>query len=90
MTPALIEPYSPNGLPTTNTSSPIRTRARVAERRRDEQSPAGCLRCSDRDVVLGLRCVTIGRRLVPSANVSLIVVASATTWRLVRMSPGHR
>ena len=53
MTPALIEPYSPNGLPTTNASLADADRARVAERRRRRGRPA--VRWpDDGDVVLRL------------------------------------
>ena len=42
----------------------------------------------DGDVVLGLAWLTIWPGdVLPSAKVSSIVVAPATTWRLVRMSP---
>ena len=35
----------------------------------------------------GWRTATLAADVLPSAKVSLIVLAVATTWRLVRMSP---
>ena len=86
-TPVLIEPYSPNGLPTTNASLPIWTPPGLP-------SVAGTtvlgqrVRLEDRDVVVGLAGGDRGRRRRCRRRTSAwIVVASATTWRLVRMSP---
>ena len=86
MTPVLIDAYSPNGLPTTNASLPTRTEpglpsvagtsgfGSVSACRTAMSFSGWLLRIEPADVD-------------PSAKVSLIDFASATTWRLVRMSP---
>ena len=86
-TPALIDPYSPNGLPTTNASLPMRMAPGLP-------SVAGTIVGGQRvalehgDVVLLAPAATIvAVDVEPSANVTVIVVASSTTWSAVRMSP---
>ena len=61
MTPLLIDPLSPNGLPTTNASSPTRTLRRIAEDGRDELG-RGLVGLDHRDVVLGLLADDLGAR----------------------------
>ena len=88
MTPTLIEPPSPNGLPIAYASLPWRTAAglpRMAGTRLATGSVARTTAMS----FSGWRATISPLDWVPSAKVSLISVASATTWRLVRMSPSR-
>ncbi len=85
-TPELIEPYSPNGLPTTNASLPTWAEAglpSVAGTRTAGSSSARRTAMSSS----GRRTWIRAADFEPSAKVSSMLVASATTWRLVRMSP---
>ena len=86
MTPALIEAYSPNGLPTTNASLPMRTEPGLPSVA--GTSSAGSVSAWTTAMSFsGRLTTTIPSDVDPSAKVSLIAVAPATTCRLVRMSP---
>src|SRR3954468_1623602 len=86
MTPDVIDPASPNGLPTTKASSPIRAPCGspsvaggmlggIVSGWRTAMSFSGC------------RATIWAGDSEPSTKVTVIEAASSTTWRLVRMSP---
>ncbi len=85
-TPALIESYSPNGLPTMYASLPMRIAPGLPSVA--GWSPAGTLAGARTAMsVSGCELATVAVVVVPSAKVSVIVLAFATTWRAVSTRP---
>ena len=79
-TPVLIEPYSPNGLPTMYASLPIRRLAGLPSDAGTTR-PGGWSGLTTAMSVSSSAAVTLPGILDPSAKRSVIVSASSTTWR---------